>query len=442
MFSLFKDFSRYYLRNRRLFFKCLKELEETEKYSFQELQEYQNEKLKRIIKIAYENVPFYRKIFIEKKLTPRDIGTIEDLQKLPFIDKQKVQENFSDFRNKKFKGFVSKGYTTGTTGSPGIFLRDLFSINFENAALWRQYRWAGKNFGSRRVTLRGEKIFPSGKKEPPFWRYNHFSRELIMSSYHLSDKNLCFYIEKIKKYKPFDLDAYPSTAYILANFCKRFNVDLNFSAVFTSSEMLLDYQREEIESTFGCKVFDSYGNAERVAAIGECEYGVCHEMSDYSIIEYLPQEQGQYQIVGTTLHNFVMPLIRYKTEDVVFLDGNKSCNCGRGFREINSILGRNEDIIITPDGRKIACLNNLFKGVEFLKDAQLIQRALDFIEVNIVVTGRYSKAYENIILKKLHEYIGTEGIKYSIKNINHIEREASGKFKFVKSFMDKENAPQ
>lgn len=437
--KLFKDFSRYYLRNGRLFYKCLKELEETEKYSLQELQEYQNEKLRRIIKIAYENVPFYRRIFIEKKLTPRDIGTIEDLKKLPIIDKQKVRENFIDFKNKKFKRFIFKGYTTGTTGSPAVFLRDLFSINFENAALWRQYRWAGKDFGNRRITLRGEKIFPSSKKKPPFWRYNHFSRELIMSSYHLSDENMWLYIEEIKKYKPFDLDAYPSTAYILANFCKRFNVDLNFTAVFTSSEMLLDYQREEIESTFGCKVFDSYGNAERVAVIGECEYGVYHEMSDYSIIEYLPQEQGQYQIVGTTLHNSVMPLIRYRTGDLVFLDGNKSCHCGRSFREIKSILGRNDDFIITPDGRRIPGLSNLFKGVEFLKEAQLIQKGLNFIEVNIAVTDRYSKEYENTILKKLHEYIGMEGINYSIKNVDHIEREAGGKFKFVKNLINKDS---
>lgn len=441
MFTLFKDFSRYYFRNGRLFFKCLKELEETEKYSLQELQEYQNEKLKRIIKIAHENIPFYRKVFIERKLTPRDIRTVEDLQKLPTIDKQKVRENFSDFRNRKFKGIVVKGYTTGTTGSPGVFLRDLFSINLENAALWRQYLWAGRDFGSRRVTLRGEKIFPSNKKKPPFWRYNHSSRELVMSSYHLSDENMWFYTEEIKRYKPFDLDAYPSTAYTLANFCKRFGVDLNFSAVFTSSEMLLDYQRQEIERTFGCKVFDWYGNAERVAAIGECEYGVYHEMSDYSIIEYLPQEQSQYLVVGTTLHNFVMPLIRYKTGDVVFLDGNKSCGCGRAFREVDRILGRNEDLIITPDGRKIAGLSNLFKGIKFLKEAQLIQKALDLIEVNIVVTGRYSKEYENIILKKLYEYIGTDGIKYSIKNLNHIEREASGKFSFVKNLINKDSNP-
>ena len=267
MVALFKDFAKYYPRHGKLFKKFLKELEEIDRYSLEELKEYQNQRLKRTINIAFEHVPFYRNIFKERKLTPQDIRTIEDLQKLPVIDKQTVRENFEDFKNKNFKGFVFKGYTTGTTGSPGVFLRDLNSINFERAAFWRQYRWACKDFGSRRVTLRGELICPSGKIAPPFWRYNHFSNELIMSSYHLCDKNMIFYIEEIKKYKPFDLNAYPSAAYLLANYCKRFGVDLKFSAVFTSSEMLLEYQREEIEREFSCKIFDWYGDAERVAAI-------------------------------------------------------------------------------------------------------------------------------------------------------------------------------
>ena len=253
-----KDFFKYYLRNGRSFKKFLKELENTQWYSQDELREYQNEKLRNIIKIAYENIPFYKKVFEESALTPRDIKTIGDLEKLPIIDKHIVRDNLKYFKNENYKGLVFKGFTSGTTGTPGVFLRDSDSINFENAAIWRQYKWAGKAFKSRRVTLRGEVVCPSVKQEPPFWRYNIFSKELLMSSYHLSDKNMKCYVAEISKYKPYDLYAYPSSAYVFANFCKRYGIDLKFSCVFTSSEMLFEYQKDEIENTFGCKVYDWY----------------------------------------------------------------------------------------------------------------------------------------------------------------------------------------
>lgn len=434
MLILIKDFFQHYLRNGALFSKLLNELEETEKYSTEEIKEYQNEKLQRTINIAFEHVPFYRNIFKERKLTPQDIRTIEDLQKLPVIDKQTVRKNFPDFKNKNFKGFVFKGYTTGTTGSPGVFLRDLNSINFERAAFWRQYRWAGKDFDSRRVTLRGNMICPAERKITPFWKFNYFTKELIMSSYHLSDKNMMFYVEEIKKYQPFDLNAYPSTAYLLANYCKRFGVDLDFSAVYTSSEMLWEYQKEEIETVFCCKILDWYGNAERVAAIGQCDHGHYHEFPDYSIIEYLPQEEGQHEIVGTTLHNVAMPLIRYRTGDAVLFNGNKQCSCGRTFTIINRILGRSDDFIVLPNGRTVGgTCNNVFKGLSFIKEAQIVQREPDHIEILYVTLQKSSSTHEEMILERLHKYIGSEGIRYVLNNVDQIQRDGRGKFKFIKN---------
>lgn len=436
MFAIFKDYFRHYLRNGTLFSKLLNELEETEKYSSEEIKEYQNEKLRKTITLAYNNIPFYHNVFKERGLTPRDIQTTEDLQKLPIIDKQIVQKDFDSFRNKKHKGLVFKGHTSGTTGSPGVFLRDLNSINLEQAAFWRQYRWAGKDFGSTRVTLRGDLICPAERNSPPFWRRNYFTKELIMSSYHLSDKHMSFYVEEIKKYQPFDLNAYPSTAYLLANYCKRFGVALNFSAVFTSSEMLLEYQKEEIESVFDCKIFDWYGDAERVAAIGQCQYGTYHEFPDYSIVEYLPQEEGQNEIVGTTLHNLVMPLIRYKTGDMALFNGNEQCSCGSTFRVIDKILGRSDDFIVLPNGRTVGgTCNNVFKGLSFIKEAQIVQRESDHIEISYVTLQKSSSAHKEMILERLHKYIGSEGIKYVLNNVDHIQRDAGGKFKFVKNLM-------
>ncbi|MCK4817807.1 hypothetical protein KA005_18700, partial [bacterium] len=73
------------------------------------------------------------------------------------------------------------------------------------------------------------------------------------------------------------------------------------------------------------------------------------------------------------------------------------------------------------------------------KEAQIIQRELDLIEVNITVLDKISKDHEKIILERLYKYIGRNGINYVIKNVDHIRRNERGKFKFVKNFIDSRN---
>ena len=110
-------------------------------------------------------------------------------------------------------------------------------------------------------------------------------------------------------------------------------------AVFTSSEVLPDYRRQLIEQYFG-KIFDHYGQSERVAHIAMCEHGNHHYAMDYSIIEFLPTEYSDlFKIVGTSLYNAAMPLIRYDTNDFARIS-HRSCPCGRAFPIIDSIEGR------------------------------------------------------------------------------------------------------
>lgn len=446
MYRMIKDFLKYYLRNGKVFQRYLQELEKTEKYSAIEIQNYQNEKLQRIIHNAYENVPYYRRVFDELNLKPSDIRTKEDLQKLPMIDKDIVRKNFNDFTNKNFKGFVFKAYTGGTTGTPGLFLRDLISINFENAILWRQYRWMGKESNSRRVTIRGELIFPAEKKTPPFWKHNRISNELIMSSYHLSEKNSICYIDKINDYQPYDLHAYPASAYLLAQYCLLYKRKLHIPAIFTSSEMLLPPQRKVIEDAFKGKVYDWYGQVERVGAIGQCSLGKYHIIEDYSIDEWLPREKGKYELVGTTINNSVMPLIRYKTADIMDLDSNSSyCHCGCFFKSVQKIDGRLDTYLKTSDGRLIgpAALSLIPRGVSHIIESQFVQKSKNSIVIKVVCTREFSKIDEELLLRKAREYISKE-MQITVNKVDKIPRTKNGKFLLVVSEvqLDQDVKPQ
>ncbi|MDN3513893.1 MAG: hypothetical protein NG747_05775 [Candidatus Brocadia sp.] len=426
---MIKDFFKYYLRTGLSFKKYLKELEKTERFSPAELKEYQNEKLRQTVKVAYEAVPFYKRVFQERKLTPHDIKTAEDLVKLPMIDKHIIRENFKDFRNNSFKGFVFKGLTGGTTGTPGTFFRDLHSINYENAHLWRQWKWGGKTFKTNRVTLRGATICPIQQEKPPFWKVDSFSRQLLMSSYHLNDRNLALYVERIRQYKPFDLYAYPSTAYLLAEYCMRKKQSLMFSAVFTSSEIVFNYQKELIEKAFNCSIYDWYGVAERVAAIGQCNYGSYHIIEDYSMVELIPEKDGQYEIVGTTFNNFVMPIIRYRTGDLVKMSECAYCKCNRFFRKVKIVIGREGDFIKTPDLRSvgIAATTMIPRGVEHLIELQFVQKSLHEIILKIVCTEEFSLRDEKLLIENARSHISNE-IKFTTEKVRSIERSKSGKF--------------
>ena len=415
-------------RRGRLFHRLLSELEQSEKYSYEHLVEYQNQLLRRVIKHAYKTVPYYRELFNNLGINPGGIETVEDLKILPLLRKDEVRGREKEFVSKAVK-IKFEGYTSGTTGTPLIVFRDLFSINFENAAIWRQWRWAGFDFNDRRATLRGDLVVPIERKRPPFWQYIPPERQLLMSSYHLSDDTIPYYLEALRRFKPAAIQAYPSSVYRLARFMDEYGEEpIPVKAVFTSSETLFEYQSETIEKYFG-KIFDFYGNAERVAFIGMCEFGTYHYHMDYSIIEFLPIGDDLFEIVGTTLHNRAMPLIRYVTGDRVRLS-SKSCSCGRAFPVIESLEGRQDDYIITPSGRWIGRLDLAFKGVPCILESQIIQEAVDWVRVLIVPIGPFSYDNENLLLKRLRERLGSE-IRITLEHVEKIPRPKSGKYKLV-----------
>jgi phenylacetate-CoA ligase len=427
---------RHRLRSGRRFRTCLEELESSQRWTAEELQRYREEKLRSVVRLSYLHVPFYRRLFDEQKLRPSDITTIADLQKLPLLEKETVQRNLGLMRNRSWRLPVFRAYTGGTTGRPGVYLRGLRDINYENAALWLQYRWAGKPMGSRRIILTGRHVVPHSQQVPPFWTRDRSSNELILSSFHLSPRTLPAYVEKIREFAPFDMRAYPSTAQVLAWFCLERGISLPLSAVFTSSETLLPHQRSAIEKAFACRVFDWYGNGERVAAIAQCEHGTYHELPTYSIVEYLDAGGGMKEIVGTTLHNRVMPLFRYRTGDLAHQIPAEQCVCGRPFPVVSGIQGRVKDQLLMEDGRRVTpIVGRIFKGLSGVREAQIIQSARDRIVVQIVVDGAGSTPEAEEIVERVHTDIGGRREILHVELVGSIAREENGKFKAVKCLL-------
>ncbi len=423
--SLIKYYFRKFIKKGVVFHRLLKQLQQSEFYSEKELIQLQNKQLKKMIKHCYKNVPYYRELFDSLNLKPIDIQTKEDLQKLPFLDKYKVRENYDKLIAKNIiKAFCYKGTTGGTTGTPGKFIRDYYSINFENAAVQRYYQSFGDN-DLRRVTLRENVVTPLTQTKPPFWEYNPANDELIMSPYHLSKENAHYYVEKIIEFNPQILFLQPSTAAILAEFFYNVNHKLNIKAIFTSSENLSEPKKTFIENVFKTKIHDWYGQAERVGAIAQCENDTYHIIEDYSIVELLEEDEN-YEVCGTSLYNFAMPLLRYKTGDFVVPQESK-CDCGRHFREIKKIQGRKIFYILTPEYTKVMNIEIINMDVYNVIETQYIQEKLDELIINVVTTDKFNEKDKEKLIQNVAQYI-SPNIKATVNQVQYITKGSNGKF--------------
>lgn len=419
-------------------------LEESQWWSPGEYKTWQNVRLNSLIQHVYKYVPYYQKRFTEYGLRPNDIQSQEDLHKLPVLTRLDVINNFEELVASNIaRHSLRLGHTSGTTGSPLEVLHDSSTTQLTYAMLDRQYRWAGVTFGKggdRIAVLRGNVIVPLERREPPFWRYNHYHNQLLLSAFHMSTSNLPRYIEEIKRYQTVALDGYPSTLYLLARYLMSVDQRLPVSAVISASETLYDFQRETIEEAFQCKVFDYLAAAERVIFSAECDKHEGHHLcQEYGITEFLntdnePVACGQPgKMVCTGLHNYGMPLIRYVTNDVSSMK-TSTCSCGRGLPLMEDVTTKAEDILALADGRMISpsVLTHPFKPMHTVEASQIIQEEYDSIEIRVVPGIGYSDKDTQHLLSEFKKRLGEE-VKVRVTKVNELERTKSGKFKWVVS---------
>jgi phenylacetate-CoA ligase len=425
--------ARSTLREGSAFKTQLADVERTQWFNPDELRVLQLERLKSSLIHAQNNVPYWRERFTEWRFDPRGLQKLSDLALLPELKKQDVFNNGPRMLNEKHRGPRFSGSTSGTTGMSLTGWRDLASINRENAFVWRQLHWAGLKLGDRRVWMRGDKIVPSSQTKPPFWRHNRGEHQLMMSSYHLSEANADAYLEAIKAYDPVVIQGYPSAVLLLArhlvNKGERFK-GKSLRGVVTSSETVTDEHRQLVDKAFGCHIYDWYGSMERMTAIGTCEHGRYHLMSDYSYTELIQQDDGSCEVIGTTFDNKLMPWVRYRLGDkIVLADEGKTCACGRHFPVIDHIVGRVEDYILAPDGRHIFMMSNVLDHIPNLVEGQVRQDQLG--EIKVIVVLKPGATLDKAALERtVYSYAGA-GLKVHIEQATHVPRTANGKLRVV-----------
>ena len=191
---------------------------------------------------------------------------------------------------------------------------------------------------------------------------------------------------------------------------------------------------------------DFYGMAERVAFASECEAGNLHVNSDYSFVEIVNESgdetTGPGYVVGTTFHNLVMPLIRYRLSDrTAWKPG--SCSCGRPYPMIEGIAGKFEDVIFGAEDEPVSpsLVMFAFKGVSNIESSQVAQVSRGVWEVRIVPAAGYSDTDGQQIVNNIHLMVEAK-IQVHIKLVHEIPRTAAGKYRWVVNESSGAEAPR
>ncbi|MFW6026546.1 MAG: hypothetical protein ACOCRX_09405, partial [Candidatus Woesearchaeota archaeon] len=415
----FYAFNRKRKFRRNKFFKVgleeIKRLERDKKY----LAEYQVHHLKEILKFSINNIPFYSN-YIEYS------DPFQTLSQFPILKKKNVINNWEDFQYYPPKLKVMHSNTSGSTGTSLSLRISENCTGYERADIVSFRGRAGYKPGDKIASFIGRKIMKIDTKKPPFWRYNFIDNQLIFSYWHLSDYTIDSYIDKLIEFNPKYIHGYPSFINLIANFINRKKIPtINPTAIFTSSETLLPEQKLEIEKAFNSKIYDRYGLAEMVISASQCEYGEYHVNP---LLGYM--EIKNNKIIGTSYHNFAMPLIRYEVGDLSDFK-NIKCKCGRITSIIKQPEGRKEDVIISKNGRIFGRIPHLLKGAKGILESQVVQKDYENLIINIVPEN-----INNIIIKDINDIIKDKLgnlFNIDIQLVDYIERTPSGKFKFVKS---------
>lgn len=407
-----------------------------ESWTAEQWKSWQEERLARLLNRAARQVPYYRSMWAERRIRG-EAGSWERLENWPVLEKEELRRQPEAFVAEDCdRRRLWETHTSGTSGTPLKLWQSRKTLRAWYALFEARWRgWHGVSRRDRWAMLGGQMVAPVERREPPFWVRNWPMRQLYLSSYHLAPDLAPHYVEALRRFRPAYLWGYSSALYTLARECRRLGVgDLRMRVVLTNAEPLLAHQREAMEEAFDAPVRETYGMSEMAAAAGECEEGRMHWFPDAGVVEIVnPGPDGAGDLVATGLLNEDMPLIRYRVGDrVKAAPVEARCECGRGLPLLGRIEGRLDDVIVTPDGRKVGRMDPVFKADLSIREAQIVQEELDLVRVRVAPGAEFGARQEEELKRRVRLRLG-EGVRVEVERVKEIERGAAGKFRAVVS---------
>ncbi len=329
--------------------------EEFETLPREALEALQLKRLQATVERVYVNVPFYKKKFDEQGVTPADIKSLSDLQKLPFTVKNDLRDNYPfGLFSVPMSRVVRVHGSSGTTGKPIVVGYTKRDIDTWAELMARTLTCAGIHRGDIVHNAYGYGLFTGGLGA-------HYGAEKIGASViPISGGNTKRQITIMKDFAPTAITCTPSYLLHLADVAKDMGfdpaVDFNIRAGCFGAEPWSEKMRDQLEKIFNLDAVDIYGLTEVIgpgvsSGCLEAKSGL-HVFEDHFIPEIIDPETGEVlpdgekgELVFTSITKEAFPVIRYRTRDITSLNPTP-CVCGRTFKRMERITGRSDDMLI------------------------------------------------------------------------------------------------
>lgn len=409
------------------FNKVLEQYRKSGKASYGQIQEYQDQCLKKFLIHSYETVPYYKKEFDDCGFNPYKFRHADEISVLPIVTKETVkahEQEFISLAKLPSKAFIH--LTGGTTGKSLNYHTTMYE-QAEKWAVWWRYR---ENLGIKRSDLCGEfgskPIVPREQHRPPYWRFDYAEHRMFFSPYHLNNDTVRDYAEGLMRVKW--IHGYTSKLADMAYKLIDAGITIPMDFVTIGAENLYDTQKKLLQQAFGSHVYQHYGSTEGAANISQSLDGIMRVDEDFSYVEFIDNGRD-HSIIGTNFHCYRMPLIRYNTGDY----GELSERQDGGFRIVKSLHGREAEYISRPDGSKITAVEfdeEIFAKVNHMAAAQIVRRGKRELEIRVLRLDGFDDADEAVLRRRLNTIVGSD-MNYKITYPEALEKAENGKFKLI-----------
>ena len=374
-------------------FRLLRELEESQWWPREQMEALQAERLRDLLATAYAHTPYWREVMDARALKPYDIQDLDDLQRLPLLEKETIRARREEMVWREADRRVRLVRTSGSTNAALEFYTSAKREAHITAGRMRGHRWVGIDPGDKEMYFWAAPV-ELGAQDRIKGVRDWLRNDGFTSALNLSHETVRHHVAKWARWRPQCLFGYVSSFVLLVRLAREQGLDLRvlngrgLRAIVTTSE-ILGANREAIEEGFGVPVYDSYGLREAGFIGHECEERTLHVTDEQVILETvapttLEPTSGEGELVVTMLASHCMPVIRYRTGDVVSLSG-ATCPCGRGVSSLRISGGRLMEFIVTGSGRWISCVAFIYVCREIPGVLQIQARQHHVGEVRVLV---------------------------------------------------------
>lgn len=420
------------LRHGQSYTRFQNEAREVESWDAETIRRYQIAALRDSL-IAAGKTPFYAEKFTACGVDPAKFESLEQLADYPLLTKQDLLLHREQMVNPEFDAKQRLYITTGgSSGVPvGFYLHKRISRPKEQAYLEAQWSRRGYRVGDRVAVIRGG--VTSSKAQGGISYFDATRNWLILSSYHLTLERLPEYVAALNKFRPQHLHAYPSAALMLARGMEQTGLKLDFMPVslLCGSEKLTKESQKHLEQFFGACVFHWYGHSERVVlAAQDRTSNHLHFWPTYGFAEFgKANAEGNREIIGTSFHNHVMPLIRYRTGDYC-----KPAQSGGEFAwpATEAVVGRDYEFLVSATGRRIplTAINMHDRIFDGLLAVQFFQERAGDVECRYQTGPQWQKNRSEAMRTGLLAKLGDD-FSLTLHEVPEVEKTSAGKHKWL-----------